>query len=82
MMIRRELAQRVGPFRNDLSIATDVDWFARLAELGPRKAMPDAILVDKRLHAGSNTADAPRNQAELLTALRGAVARRRASGNG
>lgn len=82
MMIRREAALRVGPFRSDLAIATDVDWFARLAETGARKAMPDAVLVDKRLRAGSNAADAGRNNAELLTALRGAIARRRVVAGG
>lgn len=77
MMIRREALQRVGPFRTDLPVATDVDWFARLAETGAHKAMPEEILVDKRLHAGGNAADPARTQADLLTALRSAIARRR-----
>ena len=82
MMIRRELALRVGPFRADLAIATDVDWFARLAETGARTAMPEAVMADKRLHAGSNAADTARNQAELFTALRDAIGRRRSSAHG
>ena len=82
MMIRREAARRVGPFRGDLAIATDVDWFARLAESGARKAMPDVVVVDKRLRADGNAADAGRNNAELLTALRDAIARRRVSAGG
>lgn len=77
MMIRREAARRVGPFRTDLAIATDVDWFARLAETGARTAMPDEVMADKRLHAGGNAADPARNQGELLAALRDALARRR-----
>lgn len=79
MMIRREVAMRTGPFRSDLSVATDVDWFARLAEAGARKAMPEAILLDKRLRPESNSADPARTQAELLRALRDAVGRRRAA---
>jgi glycosyltransferase involved in cell wall biosynthesis len=82
MLIRREAAARVGPFRADLAVATDVDWFARLAQSGARKAMLDEVLVDKRLHAGGNSADPARAHPELLTALRSAVARKRAGGNG
>ena len=77
MMIRREAAIAVGPFRTDLPVATDVDWFARLARSGARKAMPDKVLVDKRLHAGGNAAASARMNPELLTALRSAIAAKR-----
>jgi glycosyltransferase involved in cell wall biosynthesis len=79
MMARREVMQRIGPFRPDLAVAMDVDWFARLAEAGARKAMPDQVLVDKRLHAGALSALSERTNPELLTALRAAIARRRAA---
>nr|WP_277347030.1 glycosyltransferase [Sphingomonas sp. G-3-2-10] len=82
MMIRREIARNIGPFRTDLPVATDVDWFARLAQSGARKAMPSEVLVDKRLHAGGNAADPARTQPELLTALRSAIARKRAARHG
>jgi glycosyltransferase involved in cell wall biosynthesis len=82
MMIRRETALRLGGFRADLPVATDVDWFARLAHGGARTAMPAEVLVDKRLHAGSNAADPARTHPDLLAALRSAVERKRAAANG
>lgn len=77
MMIRRSVIQRVGPFRTDLAIAADVDWFARLADAGACRAMPDEVLLEKRLHGGALSCDAGRTQQELLLALRDAVVRRR-----
>lgn len=79
MVVRRATLDAVGPFRTDLAIATDVDWFARLSERGtPTLMLPD-VLLDKRVHDRNNAGDARRNTAELLKALRSSIQRRRSA---
>lgn len=79
LVARRELFETVGGFDPRLSIANDVDWFARVQDAGVRGvALPDVLLL-KRVHGTNASSDAARNTPELLTVLRRSVARRRSS---
>lgn len=51
-MIRRETVARMGPFRSSLTIASDIEWFARLRDT-TISGVVDEVLLRKRLH-GTN----------------------------
>jgi glycosyltransferase involved in cell wall biosynthesis len=78
LMIRRSAFERVGPFRTDLLVASDIDWFARLKDLGLRREVIPRVLVRKRVHdANLSYFHAQTLNRELLGLLRESVARRR-----
>ncbi len=78
MLIRREAFDAVGPFRTEYEIANDIEWFARLKDLGRRgEVAPDALLL-KRLHDSNLSYFAARNaNREVISLLRESVARQR-----
>lgn len=70
--------EELGPFRTDLTVASDIEWFQRLGDMGYRGAVvPDALIHksvhDHNLSFGSR---AEVYQGELLTLLRDSVRRR------
>jgi glycosyltransferase involved in cell wall biosynthesis len=79
LMIRREALARVGPFRTDLNVSNDIDWFARAKDMQLTLAEIPEVLLYKRVHdtnfSYSNAAELHR---ELLDLLRLSVARQRA----
>ena len=77
LMIRRDSFQRVGPFRTDFTIASDIEWFSRAHDLGLRLGVVEEELVHKRVH-DSNLSyfEAQDLNAELLRLLRESVQRR------
>jgi glycosyltransferase involved in cell wall biosynthesis len=48
-MIRRETVARMGPFGLKLTIASDIEWFARLRD-STLSGVVDEVLLRKRLH--------------------------------
>ena len=77
LMIRRNRFERVGPFRTDFTIASDIEWFSRAHDLGLRLGVVEEELVHKRVH-DSNLSyfEAQDLNAELLRLLRESVQRR------
>lgn len=63
VLARRSVYERVGLFRTDLRIASDYDWFIRLARAGVRGAHDSAILAHMRV-GGASTARQRRTIAE------------------
>ena len=53
--VRRPLLDAVGRFREDLGTAADVEWLARLGDLGIPSVSVDAVVVSKRLHKGNTS---------------------------
>jgi glycosyltransferase involved in cell wall biosynthesis len=79
LLIRRSAFDAVGPFRTDLSITNDIDWFARAKDLPLTLGTVPQVLVHKRVHGKNLSYTAAENMnRELLGLLRDSVARRRA----
>jgi glycosyltransferase involved in cell wall biosynthesis len=75
VLIRRDVFDRVGMFDSSLGTAEDVDWFARVRDLGVVSMATDAIVVRKRIHE-DNSSLAKSNTAFLLAAVRNSVMRK------
>jgi glycosyltransferase involved in cell wall biosynthesis len=80
VMIRRVALDDVGPFRTDLEIANDIDWFARAKDRSLTLATVPEVLVRKRLHDRNlSYTKAERLNDEVLELLRSSVARQRSA---
>ena len=53
--MRRSVLEVVGDLREELGDSADVEWVARLGDLGITPVEVDAVVVSKRLHSGNNT---------------------------
>ena len=80
LMARREVFERIGPFRTDFSIANDVDWFARLKDSELRGTVVPDALIHKRVHdANLSLFEAQDMNREILGLLRESIARQRSA---
>ena len=80
VMIRRVALDAVGPFRTDLEVASDIDWFARLKDRPLTLATVPEVLVHKRVHDRNfSYTHARRLNGELLELLRSSVGRQRSA---
>jgi glycosyltransferase involved in cell wall biosynthesis len=78
VLVRRGAYERVGPWGGDYTIAADIDWFARAKDLLPPPVVLDELLILKRFHdTNVSLFKARALNAELLSLLRGSLARRR-----
>jgi glycosyltransferase involved in cell wall biosynthesis len=69
LLLSRAAFRHVGPWREDLATAEDVEWFGRAAS-GLARAFVDRVLVHKRVHASNTSLVTPGNSERLLRALR------------
>ena len=78
LLARRRVFDRVGAFRTQYVIASDVDWFVRLQDAGLKRAVADGAVIHKRLH-DSNLShfQAETMNDEFLQLMRRSVARKR-----
>jgi glycosyltransferase involved in cell wall biosynthesis len=78
LIVRRSAFERVGEFRTDLRIASDIEWFARAKDACLVLAVVPRVLVRKRVHDTNVSYFAAQtlNQ-ELIGLLRETVARQR-----
>lgn len=79
LLMRRRVFDRVGPFREDIAQTEDVDWFMRAREAGILYGAVDHVTVFYRLHATNLSRDTGGARGSLLTTLKSALDRRRAS---
>jgi len=80
-LARKALFDRVGKFDESLRIASDVDWFARLAHLNVPRAILPRVLLQKRIHAHNLSTEPSLSRTinhEILAAMRNQMLRRRA----
>jgi len=75
-LLPRPIWERVGPFRPDLRMAEDLDWFARAQDAGVRRVIAPRILVRRRVHDKNLTGQVPSPQQAWLNTLRASVARK------
>jgi len=82
LMVRRGVFDHVGLFDESLSIAADVDWFARCKDAGVRWELLDHVFLNKRVHDENLSNNAGENTRQLLSVLRRSVERQREAGGG
>ena len=75
LMARKQVFERVGFFDETLSIAADVDWFARCKDAGVREGRLETVLLQKRVHGSNLSNNAADNTKELLSLLRSSIRR-------
>lgn len=79
ILIRREALERAGPFHTEYAIASDIDWFKRLLDVGLRRGVVPEALIHKRIHDSNLTHfRAQTMNAEMIDLLRASVRRQRA----
>lgn len=81
MLVRRNAFDSVGAFREDLRIASVVDWAHRAQQTGLRDTVLSFVVLRRRLH-GNNIGFTQKNAAPdaYLAVAKAALARRRAKG--
>lgn len=78
---RRRLFDAVGPFGTEWTIASDIDWFARLKDLGCPLVVLPRVVIHKRVHASNLSYTTARGRAvrdEVMRLLRDSIRRQRA----
>lgn len=56
-LFKREIFERVGTFPEDLIIASDIEWFARVKDLGISFVEVPQLGLNKRMHGGNASLD-------------------------
>ena len=79
LVARRSLFDAVGPFDARFATGEDTDWFARVRDAGVDHAVISEVLVRKRVHTANASLNDAATNANLLTALRRSVERKRAA---
>ena len=77
MMVRRAVLDAIGGFRTDLGTSGDLEWVARLGDLGIRPAYVDAVVLAKRLHRQNLSYTERENSAGITRSLRESILRKR-----
>jgi hypothetical protein len=74
--VRRTIFEAAGMFDESLQATSDLLWFQRVRSSGVRAVELDETLVDRRVHAGCQSADASTIRREMLEVFRRAAAKR------
>jgi glycosyltransferase involved in cell wall biosynthesis len=80
MCVRKEVFDLIGPFNTGLGYADDTDFYMRRREAEIETVYVDDITLQYRLHESNTSADRDTTQANLLSALRESLRRRRKGG--
>jgi glycosyltransferase involved in cell wall biosynthesis len=75
----RTLFDDIGNFDEELKIASDMDFFARLIDSKTPGAELKEVLVTKRLHNSNLSIDVKTNEAEMLTVIERSIDRKKAA---
>jgi glycosyltransferase involved in cell wall biosynthesis len=76
LAIRRPVLAEVGGFRSDLRHSADMEWVARLGDLGIVPAVIDEVVVAKRLHTANTTYTEPEVTSGITHSLRLSILRK------
>jgi glycosyltransferase involved in cell wall biosynthesis len=77
LLVRRAAWARIGPFDETLNVGVEMDWYARLCDLGLPKVMLDAVVYRRRLHRSNLNRATQGDQSERLRVLKQVLDRRR-----
>lgn len=70
LMARKSLFEEIGGFDPKYSIACDVDWFCRAADLRAKSSFIPEILLYKRIHLTNLSSDVKTNKRELFRVIK------------
>jgi glycosyltransferase involved in cell wall biosynthesis len=74
--VRRSSLDLIGGFNDEIGISADVEWLARLGDLGMQSASVDAVVVSKRLHSGNTSYTGDGVQRGITESLRLSILRK------
>lgn len=77
LLVRREVFDRVGPFREDAPPGEGADWFLRANELGVQRTIVPDVVLEKRIHDANQSADMSAVRPRVLEAIKRSLDRRR-----
>ena len=77
MIVRRSAFARLGLFREDLRLGSDVDWILRARDAGLGCRLVEKVLLLRRLHGANASRDDAAFMAGLLRAARDSIHRKR-----
>lgn len=76
LLLRRDAAERIGPFDEKLRVGEFIDWMARAKDLGLASRVLPEVVARRRVHGGNTVLT--RSNTDYLHAIKGALDRRRA----
>jgi glycosyltransferase involved in cell wall biosynthesis len=79
LVARKRVFDLVGGFDPSYSVREDTDWFARARDAGVPMALLPQVLLRKRVHGRNASLNEPTTNQLLLRAMRGSIARKRAT---
>jgi glycosyltransferase involved in cell wall biosynthesis len=77
MIVRRSAFSRIGPFREDLRLGSDVDWILRARDAGLGCRLVEQVLLLRRLHEANASRDDAAFMTGILRAARDSIHRKR-----
>jgi glycosyltransferase involved in cell wall biosynthesis len=77
MLAHRAVFDQVGPFDPALSIAFEVDWFARAQDMDIPSALVNRVLLHKRIHDNNNAIQRERFRRECFVVMHRSLLRKR-----
>lgn len=80
LLVRRAVLDTVGPFDIGLRVGHMIDWFDRARRQGVSFAIPNEIVLRRRLHPASLSQRSPQRDDGMIQAVRLALERRRMRG--
>jgi len=82
LLVQRAAWVQIGPFDETLNVGVEMDWYARLCDLGLPKMMLDAVVYRRRLHRSNLNRATQGDQSERLRVLKQVLDRRRRGDQG
>jgi glycosyltransferase involved in cell wall biosynthesis len=77
VLMRQSVVEKIGLFDENLQIACDSDWFARLIDSTLEKLLLPEILLYKRIHTHNLSANVQQYRSEVLQMLKRSIARKK-----
>lgn len=77
VVIRRTVFERIGLYREDMILGSDVDWICRAHDAGIKSQLVEEVLLLRRLHQANSSIDQGLFTSGLLRVARASVRRKR-----
>jgi len=79
MIVKRSAFARIGLYREDIRLGSDVDWILRARDAGLGFRLVEAVLLLRRMHRTNASIDEDAFMSGLLRATRASVRRKRSA---
>lgn len=80
ILIKRDSFLRTGPYRENVNIGQDLDWFLRAREISLKEKMVEKLLAYRRLHNFNSSMIEKNDPKERIRILKESLDRRREKG--